>query len=157
MKIKKAALKEGIVTIHLEERNSNEDTKTVEKAEVKSTHFDVVHPDFRAAFDGLVNFVRAILELPMSWGENHMTVTGVTFSYGEEEDELAVSILCEVDLAIASNPFCFATPMIPVTSIVNGFSWHTDITFSMAIKEVIREAEAFMDGKRAQLDLFKDT
>ena len=151
--ITKVKYKDDRVEIHTTEKlgNVGDDAKvTVLRCSDRPAE------SFTRAFTALVGHVRTILELQPSQWKDQINVTGVSFSMSEDDIEGAV-ITGVVSLDTANSPFSFNTPHLPYQQYSpTGESPLMPDEAQDALKELKREAEAYLRGKRAQGDLFRE-
>jgi len=111
-------------------------------------------PEFVKALQAFIGFVIEVLELPESY-EVGLKVISVSISEGENTGNgLVVTALKEVDAA--QGPAVFNTPFIPkVATSEEAPAFPGSVLRLLA--ELEREATLFLEGKRAQQDLFEKT
>jgi hypothetical protein len=111
-------------------------------------------PEFVAALGDLVPFAREVCELlpddPARW-----RVRGVSLSYAGEEDTMGACLCCERHLFQSNVALYFNTP-IKIEEYYTGGREKGDSKQLMpedmvtAVHTLIREAEAYINGQRAQ-------
>ena len=150
LRIAKAKRKDGQLQVELEQTDSD----TERKISMKS--LGGCHPDLDAAFDDIAPHVREILEWPSNLYSNHMTVTGVSWSESENTGVEGAVISAQASLEGCNSPFCFNTPFLP-------FELYNEENESQpmmpdgaqdALVALRAEVQAYIDGKRAQGNLF---
>ncbi len=150
LRIAKAKRKDGQLQVELEDTDSDTERRTSLKS------LGGCHVDLDAAFDALARYVREILEWPSNLYSNHMTVTGVSWSVSEKTDVEGAVISAQASLEDCNSPFCFNTPFLP-------FELYNEENESQpvmpdgaqdALRELRAEVLAYIEGKRAQGDLF---
>jgi hypothetical protein len=147
--ITKAKWKDERVEIHAEEMINEVDTKSII---LKCG--DEPAPAFRKAFENLVGSVREILELKPEQWDDRITVTGVSWSLSDAGVEGAV-ITGAIHIDTADAPFNFNTPHLPFEQYsATGKSKLMPKRAQSALAVLKREALAYLDGKRAQGDMF---
>lgn len=148
--IKKAKMKEGWLTISLEEKRDDfERTVTVRSCEP-------YHEDLRIAFDNLEPVARKILQFPSDWRRGAFRVAGVSWSKSDTTGVEGAVITGHVGLETADAPFNFNTPHLPFEQYSpSGNSPIMPSEGVDALEALKREVQAFLDGKRAQGDLFE--
>jgi hypothetical protein len=152
MRIAKAKRKDGQLQIELEQTDSDTERRTSLKS------LGGCHPDLDAAFAALAPSVREILEWPSSLYGNSMTVTGVSWSVSEKTGVEGAVISAQAQLDDCNSPFCFNTPFLPF-ELYNEENEGQPVMPDSAQRalDVLRvEVQAYIDGKRAQGDLFSD-
>jgi hypothetical protein len=155
--ITKVKLKDNRVEIHAEQKigNAGDGTKvTVLRCS------DAPAESFNAAVTALVPHVRGILMLqPKQW-EGCIDVVGVSFSRTEtEEDEFVdgAVITCVISLDTANSPLVINTPHLLYEQYSpTGEAPLMPEDAQDALNDLKREAEAYLNGKRAQGDLFEE-
>lgn len=150
MRIAKAKRKDGQLHVELEETDSD----TERKVQLRS--LGGCHPDLAAAFDEIAEHVRVILEWPSNLYASAMTVTGVSWSESENTGVEGAVISAQATLEGCNSPFCFNTPFLPF-ELYNEENPDQPTMPDDAIDalELLRdEVRAYIEGKRAQGDLF---
>jgi hypothetical protein len=112
---------------------------------------DPIHPDLRAAMDGLVPEARRMLKLPKEWEES-MKVLGISLSYAENQGLGAVVTLAKSYEDINA-PLIINTPHCHEGADGQNVSLLPQ-TFQAQIRTVIAEAREFVRGKRETGNLF---
>lgn len=115
-------------------------------------------PDFYQALKALVVDVVEILDLPEMYGFG-ITVQGVTFSYGGEAGVMGAVIVARKALVNSNAPFCFNTPhksAAPYTTDGDDSKCLTSDCVKR-LEVLMQEAWDYVEGHRAQLDLFDET
>jgi hypothetical protein len=151
LRIAKAKRKDGQLQVELEQTNSD----TERKISLKS--LGGCHPDLDAAFDDVAPYVREILEWPGNLYSNHMTVTGVSWSVSENTGVEGAVISAQASLKGCNSPFCFNTPFLPF-DLYNEENENQPVMpdgAQDALAALRAEVQAYIDGKRAQGDLFE--
>lgn len=151
-RIAKIKFVDGDLDIHLEASDDDTERKTV----IRSRAY-TVHPDLSDALQALEPHMRAILCLPADWCSNAFGIRSISFSQSEKTGVEGAVVSCSVDLTTCNSPFFFNTPYLPIKR-------HTDegVTLELsqeaidALEKLKTEAHAYLDGKRAQRDLFDD-
>lgn len=136
------------VEIHFEEKDGKSEKVSILKC------FEKPHPDFDLAFGPLVSVVYDILQLPSDWRTGCVTVTGVSFSFSEDTNVEGAVITGRVKLETSNTPFNFNTPHLPFGqySATGESPLMTDEGIE-ALDKLRKEANLYMTGKRAQLEL----
>lgn len=149
-RIAKAKLKDGQLHVELEQHDSDTERKT----QLKS--LGGCHPDLDEAFSALAPHVREILEWPSSLYGNSMRITGVSWSESEKTGVEGAVISAQADLDGSNSPFCFNTPFLPF-DLYNEENEEQPVMpdgAQDALAGLRREVQAYLDGKRAQGELF---
>ncbi len=120
--------------------------------EHRHTSAQAPRPEFTKALQAFLGYVIDVLQLPESY-EVGMRVIGVSISESENTGKgLVVTALKDIDAAQA--PAVFNTPFIPETTPnEDGHALPASTLRLLAQLEV--EAQSFIDGKRAQQELFE--
>lgn len=148
-RIAKAKLKDGQLHVELEDTDKDCERKT----QLKS--LDGVHPDLQAAFDALCPSVREILEWPSNLYAATLTVTGVSWSHSETTGVEGAVLVCQAALDGCTSPFCFNTPHLPFSQYCEDGNAPVMPDGAQDALNVLREeVQRYIDGKRAQGDLF---
>lgn len=144
--IAKVKVKDGLVEIHATEIRG----KTEKEFILKST--EAPRSELKAAMKACEGVVRRILQFPHGWMADRLTVTGVSFSLSGEVKGAVVTGLMALDTADA--PLCINTPHLPFDQYSpsgNSPTMHPD---DIEVLETLeREAQSFLNGTRAQLEL----
>lgn len=148
--ITKVKIKDETVEIRFKENLGNIEKESILKSE------ESPHPDFMRCLNDLVPAVYEILQLPSEWRYGLMSISSVSFSYSEDTDVEGAVITGQVKLDTANSPFCFNTPHLP-------FDQYSESGNSPLMKDqsqdklhrLKKEAKAYINGKRAQTDLFR--
>lgn len=109
------------------------------------------HPDFVAALQAFVGEVLDLLELPLDYGDG-LTVVGLSLPV-QEDGRSGLVVTCLKALKGAPSPLVLNTPYLAEPGDdpdAPALSRH----LLRLIETAEGEAEAFVDGKRAQGDLF---
>ncbi|MCX6497185.1 MAG: hypothetical protein NTU93_00110 [Arthrobacter sp.] len=112
-------------------------------------------PGFYAALEDLVEHVLRLLELPASYGDR-LTVTGVSLSW--TDNIMGAVVTAQKYLTAADAPLVLNTPHLPSAPYgenAGGKIMPGDMV--LALETIQREAVLYVEGKRAQLELFPDT
>lgn len=150
MRIAKIKLVDDALEVILE----GVDDDTERKTAVKS--LGLVHPDLRAALQALEPHVRSTLCLPAEWYSNAFTIRSVSFSESDKTGAEGVVISCGVDLSTCNSPFFFNTPYLPVLRHTEeGEKAEMSPEAIEALEKLRAETDAFLNGKRAQGDMFE--
>lgn len=164
VRISKAKLKDGQLHVELEAHDKDTERHTVVKCAQ-----DKLHAGLLEAFAALSPSVREILEWPSNlYGaefgvdpelrhHDRIRVTGVSWSYSESVDVEGACIVFQVDLENCTSPFCGTTPHLPFDQYSeDGNQPIMPVGAQDALNSLKAEVQAFLDGKRAQGDLFSD-
>lgn len=129
------------------------DRPTVHKHELVSR--EDPEPEFFTALDALVPQVLKLLELPADYGaEGHFLVQGLSLSY-DKDGRRSVVVTCLRSLAGADAPLVVNTPSLPYPDLDDDKPSLT-YTFAASTDDVCARAERFINGARAQQDLFAE-
>jgi hypothetical protein len=151
VRIVKAKRKDGRLHIEMEADDGHAEKK------ISLRSLDGYHPDLDAAFDALAPEVREILEWPSSLYGNSMRVTGVSWSMSEKTGVEGAVISAQAQLDECNSPFCFNTPFLPF-DLYNEENEEQPVMpdgAQDALTALRTEVQAYIDGKRAQGDLFR--
>ncbi len=145
-KITKVKVKDGLVEIHATEIRG----KTEKEFILKST--EAPRPELKASMKACEASVRRILQFPEGWMTDRLTVTGVSFSLsGDVKGAVITGVLA---LDTADSPFCLNTPHLPFEqyspSGTSPLMHPDDVT---VLESLEKEAQMFLNGTRAQLEL----
>lgn len=155
-RIAKAKIKDGSLIVELQGHDTDTERHTVVKCSQ-----DKLHPGLMEAFAALSPSVREILEWPsnlytdIGGREDRIRVTGVSWSHSETTDVEGACIICQVDLENSNSPLCLTTPHLPFDQYAeDGEQPVMPDGAQDALNALKTEVQAFLDGKRAQGDLF---
>jgi hypothetical protein len=110
-------------------------------------------PEMGAAFRALAPHVREVLELPDDFAEHRLTATTVSFSMSKNDIE-GVVISGYVRLEHGEGSWVFNTPHLPFEPYGDKpMACLTDEAVG-AVQAVRNEAQAYLNGERAQSGLF---
>ena len=109
------------------------------------------HPDFTKALAAFVDPVLAICQLPDDYGHT-LTVRGVSLSRDDDGNEGCV-VTCLKELLFVPAPLVLNTPHLSEREGADG-SRPMPAALADALDALKREAQAYVNGKRAQADLF---
>ena len=115
------------------------------------TSREAPHPDFIAALGALVEPVLDLCELPEDYGLG-LTVRGVSFSEDDDGNRGAVVTSLKT-LDTVSAPMALNTPHVSERANNDG-ECSMPPALDRALRALEREAYGFLQGKRAQSDLF---
>lgn len=152
-RIVKAKRKDGQLHAEIEQGDGTTERRTSLKS------LDGYHPDLDGAFDALASEVREILEWPSSLYGNSMRVTGVSWSMSEKTQVEGAVISAQAQLDGSNSPFCFNTPFLPF-DLYNEENEEQPVMpdgAQDALTALRDEVQKYIDGKRAQGDLFQRT
>lgn len=161
-RIAKARLKDHQLIIELKGHD-----KDTERVTTVTASKEKVHPDLEAAFAALSPSVREILEWPSHLyydgipselrHRDRITVTGVSWSYSETTEVEGACIVFQAALEGCNSPFCGTTPHLPFDQYAeDGDQPVMPDGAQDALNALKAELQAFLDGKRAQGDLFQE-
>jgi hypothetical protein len=121
--------------------------------------FDKPLPGFDLAMLALRKYVLQICEYPVNDDFlTRVTVTGVSFSYGGNEDVMGATLIAQLALKECNAPLNLNTPHLAEDFYSeNGGSEKQLMPVNMAsdLDKLIDEAERYLQGERAQGELFK--
>lgn len=149
MDIRKVKSSNGVITIRAEEQSGEEDVRRVElesRAEPR--------PEFHEAMGGLIRPALDMIQAPGAWMAV-ATISGVSLTHEEDRGMGAVVTLL-VPLECAPSPLVLNTPYLPSEDPNGAGSPTLPPALQQAIERVILEAERYLDGERAQGDLFAE-
>jgi hypothetical protein len=149
-RITKARIKDGQLHVELEGMENDTERKITLRS------MEDFHTDLSDAFDALGPSVREILEWPSSLYPE-LKVTGVSWSHSENTGVEGAVLVCQSPLEGCTSPFCFNTPHLPFAQYCeDGNAPLMPDGAQDALDVLRREVQAYIDGKRAQLELFAD-
>lgn len=148
-RIAKIKLVDDALEVHVE--GSEDDTER--RTAVKS--LGSVHPDLKTAMQALEPHVRTIMCLPADWCANAFNIRSISFSQSDKTGVEGMVISCSVDLTTCNAPFFFNTPYLPIQRHTEeGDKQEIAPEAIEALDKLKTEVGAYLDGKRAQADLF---
>lgn len=113
--------------------------------------------EFLDSLDALAPLVRDLLGLPTAWADQALHCVSVSFSWSETTAVEGASICMRADLDCATAPLIFNTPHLPFDQYSPGGEQPVmPDDLIEALQAVKIEAQAYLDGKRMQGDLFAD-
>lgn len=113
-------------------------------------------PELPVNFGLLVKEVRRLLRLPDSWAPDTLEVTKVVWSLSEKTGVRGATICCQAKLDCADAPFVFNTPALAFEQYSEGGNAPLMPESTIAVlNEIEKAALAYLEGKRAQGDLFE--
>ncbi len=118
---------------------------------------DAPAPSFIEALHGLRTHVATICELPEKYCAD-LDVRGMTCSYGGDKDTLSVTITALKHVQTATAPLVLNTPNLPAEPYNDTDESSTPIleeATEAAVLLLASEAFRYLDGHRAQTDLFQ--
>lgn len=156
-RIAKAGFKDNLLVVELHGYEKDTERRTTVTA-----GRDKCHPDLDAAFAKVAPEVREILEWPSNLykstdGKNtdRIRVTGVSWSHSETTNVEGACIILQVDLETSNSPLCVTTPHLPFDQYAEGGEQPVMPDAAQdALNALKAEVQKFLDGKRAQGDLF---
>lgn len=141
--------------IHLEYEEENRQGSF---DEYSFTSSEKPRPEFYKAMQDLAEFVCEICEFPSEDVEK-IAVRGVSFSYAGEDDTMGAVITAQKELIYSNCPLNINTPHKP-SDFYSEQEGDPDQLLSSdcvyALEELIEEAEKYIDGERAQIDMFSE-
>lgn len=149
-RISKIKQKDGWITIQSVEKHG----ETSER-DVTFKCSDEPHQDLNDAFEALTAHARRILEWPSTYADGRIRISGVSFSYSDDTGVEGAVMTGMVLLESSDSPFSFNTPHLPFDQYSpTGNAPTMPDEAKRALAHLREEAQAFMDGKRAQGELF---
>lgn len=149
MLIRKVKQSSGLITIRAEEALSP-DGDEVRRIELESRAEP--RPEFHEAMGELIGPSLRMIEAPTAW-EGVATISGVSVTHEEERGMGAVVTLL-VPLACAPSPLVINTPYLPSEDPNGNGAPVLPQALRLAVERVCLEARRYLDGERAQGDLF---
>ena len=126
--------------------------------EFSFSSFDKPLPEFDTALLGLRKYVLEICEYPLNDDFlTRITVTGVSFSYGGDNDVMGATLIAQLALKECDAPLNLNTPHLAGDYYSeSGGSEKQLMPDNMAtdLEKLIAEAERYLYGERAQGELF---
>ena len=149
MRIRRVKRTDDKVEVHYEEMNADGgwDELAVKLGAAPAASFE-------AALAALPAHVVDICELGPG-GVERIKVTGVTYSYGGENDVMGASIVVQRSLVCTAAPMCFTTPHKPSAAYTEGGDDSNCLSGECvdALDVLALEAEKYVKGYRAQTEL----
>lgn len=140
--------------IHIEYEKKNQTGKWDEHS-MKSNQEPL--PAFLHALDNLVPHVEEMCELPDKDHQIHpYTVRGVSFSYGGDNDTMGATITATRSLKNSNSPLVLNSPHKIEEAYADGAD-ETQVMTRDCYNDLMilcDEAEKYLNGKRAQMDMF---
>ncbi|MDB4871991.1 MAG: hypothetical protein JWL97_2995 [Gemmatimonadales bacterium] len=114
-------------------------------------------PDLPAALKKFERFVEELLEVPADWMLT-LKVTGLSINEEEDDGREGLVITCQKKLANTNGPLVVNTPHLraPIKLGEEGPGFFLN-GMEEAIAEANRAAQLFVEGRRAQKELFEVT
>jgi len=114
---------------------------------------DDPRPEFRETMTSLIPPVLELLELPADYDEG-MTATGISLSW--TEGIMGAVVTLQKEIAGAHAPVVINTPHLPEAPYGEGADDSCLLSGELVdgLRDCMREAEAYIRGQRAQMDLF---
>ena len=148
MRINKIKYKPDQLEIHYEETAGKNTKEIVFRSSEKP------HPDFDLSLARLIPDVYDILQLDRAWRIGAMSIRGISWSQHEDTGIEGAVITALVPLETANGPLVINTPHLPFEQYSeSGESPTMDEKAKNHMEDVRTEAEAYVGGKRAQLEL----
>ena len=112
-------------------------------------------PGFYARLEELAPFAVEIVDLPEMYG-NGIRVSGVSLSYGGDEDVMGAVITAQKALTTSNGPFIFNTPHKPSEPYTPDGDDSVCLSAEcvLAIEQLCEEGWKYVSGQRAQAGLF---
>lgn len=152
MKIKKVKIKDNKLVMTYEKRNG----KFVD--EYSFTCSDLARPELYETLKALAEHVVDLCELPINYIPR-ITVKGVSYSYGGEDETMGATISAEMKLNESYAPLNLNTPhktvaMYNANSEIDEKQLLSDDCIDV-LKTLHKECEEYINGNRAQGRLFE--
>jgi hypothetical protein len=127
-----------------------------DEREITLRSVETPQPELPAKMAALAHDVRKLLGLPHDWASDSFTVAKVIWSLSEKTGVRGAVISCQVGLECADAPLVLNTPHLPFEqySETGNGPLMPEATIAR-LNDLEAEALAFLDGKRAQADLFE--
>lgn len=139
------------VTLQLEEVMDENNSRDVA---FKSA--DTPHKDFTDAMAAVAKLARKILALPETYARNSFHVGGISISYSKDNAK-GVVISGWINLETTNSPFFFNTPHLPYVAPSESSTVPVVPKEGLvALNWLEHEAAQYLNGKRAQGDLFEE-
>lgn len=149
MDIRKVKLAGDNITIRGEQKTP--DSLSIRRVEVESD--EEARPEFYTAMRDLIRPALTMLDAPINW-QADAKISGVSITY-EEDRGMGAVVTVLVPLACAPSPLVVNTPYLP-SEDPNGVGAPVlPSDLRRAIERVIIEAALYLDGERAQVDMFR--
>lgn len=114
-------------------------------------------PDMPKAFEALIPEIKDLLELPQDWADQAFKVLKVSWSWAEGPGVEGATMTCRADLECANSPLILNTPHLPFGQYSEtGNQPEMPGKLIELLDAVKAEAWAYLNGKRAQGDLFPE-
>ncbi len=150
IRIKKVKItKHNRINIQYEKQNKNTETWD----EYSLTCSDEPRPEFRLALARLATHVVEMCELPYEY-KSRIIVNGVTFSYGGESETMGATIISQMELENSNTNLNLNTPHKGSEFYGDPKQLLTDECID-DLEELIKEVELYIEGERAQMNLFQ--
>ncbi len=110
-------------------------------------------PEFYETMQALAAHLLEVCEITTT---NPVEVNGVSLAYGGEAETMMVTLTAKIKLENSTTPLCINTPCKPC-GLLHENDTGENVLYADAvdaIQEVINEAETYLDGDRAQGELF---
>ena len=127
-------------------------SEATDRTQHKLVSDDQPEDGFTRALDAFREVVLRILELPDAYGEG-LSVRGVSLSY-TDEDRMGCVVTCLKELAATDAPLVLNTPHLMELDLDNPEQAAMPAEMEEAIEALCEAAERYVEGHRAQGDLF---
>jgi hypothetical protein len=151
LRLKSVKYDEGAIEIQAVE--THQATPDVKEITLRSS--EEPRTEFLVPLIELQRHVRKLIEVDSQWAEGELSVKKVVWSFSEATGVRGGTICCQAKLDCADAPLVFNTPHLPFDQYSEGGNAPVMPKDVIALFDTL-EAEAllFLDGKRAQGDLF---
>ena len=126
--------------------------------EYSMTSSDKAKPSFHEALQALTEDIVDMCELPNNY-QDRIIVKGVSFSYGGEKEVMGATIIAQMQLRRSNVPLNLNTPHKAEEPYGEGEGDPAQLLSDSCIRRLetlMEEAEDFMKGIRAQVDMFTE-
>lgn len=129
---------------------------SADQKEIKLTSSDEPRTEFLEPFVNLQREVRRLLDLPSDYAAEQFAIKKVVWSYSEATGVRGATICCQAKLDCADAPLILNTPHLAFEQMNEGGNAPVmPRTIIANLNMLEAEALLFMNGKRAQGDLFE--
>jgi hypothetical protein len=111
-------------------------------------------PSLNTVLQSLRDFVVKTCEFPQEQ-VNTVTVLSVTFGFKGEKEIMGAVVTAAKRVKAAPSPVIIDTPFLPEKPLGTGKKLILPADVAAILHELMEEAEAYIDGERAQVGMFK--